>query len=163
MREEPFSPMDIFSGTPCTVPSNERQPKMFLPFSHLIEEKIASFLTYLKSWWNLVLVFGKKHAIWSNITGDMIGWSWKIKLEKSNIFLFTPILSFPNLIFWLHPFITPLILDQLTWSLPKIVTTFHGEQDGIIHFCLSPNKRGVLAIWMKLSNLVRKSPLISFW
>ena len=29
----------------CTVPSNERQPKMFLPFSHLIEEKIASFFS----------------------------------------------------------------------------------------------------------------------
>ena len=32
-------------------------------------------------------------------------------------------------------------LDQLTCSLPKNVTTFHGQQDGIIYFCLSPNKR----------------------
>merc|ERR1712131_377079 len=39
--------------------------------------------------------------------------------------------------------ITPLILDQLTCSLPKNVTTFHEEQDGIIHFCLSPYKMGV--------------------
>ena len=58
----------------------------------------------------------------------------------------TPILSFPNLIFKLLPIMTPLILDQLTCSLPKNVTTFHGQQDGIIHFCLSPNKRGVLAL-----------------
>ena len=43
----------------------------------------------------------------------------------------------------LHPFITPLILDQLTCSLPKNLTTFHEEHDGIIHFCLSPYKMGV--------------------
>ena len=51
-----------------------------------------------------------------------------------------------DLIVQLLPFITPLILDQLTCSLPKNVTTFHRQQDGIIHFCLSPNKRGVLAL-----------------
>ena len=50
---------------------------------------------------------------------------------------------FPNLIVQLLPIITPLILEQLTWSLPKNVTTFHGEQDGIIHFCLSPYKMGI--------------------
>ena len=61
-------------------------------------------------------------------------------------FLVTPILSFPNLNFQLLLIITPLILDQLTCSLPKNVTTFHRQQDGIIHFCLSPNKRGVLAL-----------------
>ena len=45
--------------------------------------------------------------------------------------------------FQLLPIITPLLLDQLTCSLPKNVTTFHEEQDGIIHFCLSPYKMGV--------------------
>ena len=64
-------------------------------------------------------------------------------MEKSIIFLVTPILSFLNSIFQLLPMITPLILDQLTCSLPKNVTTFHGEQDGIIHVCVSPYKMGV--------------------
>ena len=58
----------------------------------------------------------------------------------------TPISTFPNMTFQLHPIITPLILDQLACSLPKNVTTFHRERDGIIHFCLSPDKRGVLAL-----------------
>ena len=92
--------------------------------------------------WKVVTFFGKEHVNWSNIYGVMIGRSWKI---ISIIFLVTPILSFPNLIFKLLPIMTPLILDQLTCSLPKNVTTFHGQQDGIIHFCLTPNKRGVLA------------------
>ena len=35
--------------TKYTVPSNEHRPKMFLLFSHLIDEKVASFLAYLKS------------------------------------------------------------------------------------------------------------------
>ena len=39
--------------------------------------------------------------------------------------------------------ITPLILDQLTCSLPKNVTTFHREQDDVIHFCVSPDKIGI--------------------
>ena len=128
-----------------TVPRVEHGPKMFLLFSPLIDEKISSFLTYLKSWWKVVLVFGKEHANWFKISWVMIGWSWKIKLGKIHFFLVTPILSFPNLIFKLLPIMTPLILDQLTCSLPKNVTTFHGQQDGIIHFCLTPNKRGVLA------------------
>ena len=51
-----------------------------------------------------------------------------------------------DMIFQLLPIITPQILEQLTCSLPKNVTTFHRQQDGIIHFCLSPNKRGVLAL-----------------
>ena len=50
---------------------------------------------------------------------------------------------FSNSIFQLLSIITPLLLDQLTCSLPKNVTTFHKEQDGIIHFCLSPYKMGV--------------------
>ena len=33
--------------------------------------------------------------------------------------------DFSNLIFQLHPIITPLILDQLACSLPKTNTTFH--------------------------------------
>ena len=109
----------------------------------------------------------------------MIGLSWKIKFEKSILFLEiilvcsvkTPILYglrqkwmnpsfsswnevmfwsvkwiFPNLSFQLHPIITQLILAQLTCSLPKNVTTFHGKQDRIIYFCLSPHYRGVLEL-----------------
>ena len=55
---------------------------------------------------------------------------------------------FQNLIFQVYPIITPLIMDQMTCSLPKNVTTFHGKEDGIIHFCLRPHKRGVLALWI---------------
>ena len=51
-----------------------------------------------------------------------------------------------DLIVQLLPIITPLILNQFTCSLPKNVTTFHRQQDGIIHFCLSPNKWGALAL-----------------
>ena len=93
--------------------------------------------------WKVVTFFGKEHVNWSNIYGVMIGRSWKI---ISIIFLVTPILSFPNLIVQLLFIMTPLILDQLTCSLPKIVTTFHRQQEGIIHFCLSPPKNGVLAL-----------------
>ena len=53
---------------------------------------------------------------------------------------------FPNLIFQLHPIITPLIMDQMTCSSPKNVSTFHGKEDGIIHFCLSPHKVGILVL-----------------
>ena len=70
-----------------TVSIKERCPKMFLLFSRLIVEKIASFLTYLKSWWKVVLVFGKEHANWSDINGFMIGWSWKIKFGKIHFFV----------------------------------------------------------------------------
>ena len=69
-----------------TVPSVEHGPKMFLLFSPLIDEKISSFLTYLKSWWKVVLVFGKEHANWFKISWVMIGWSWKIKLGKIHFF-----------------------------------------------------------------------------
>ena len=31
-------------------------------------------------------------------------------------------------------------------ALPKNVTTFHSQEDGINHFCLRPNKWGVLAL-----------------
>ena len=31
----------------------------------------------------------------------------------------------------------------MTCFLPKNVTTFHEENDGVIHFCVSPNKMGV--------------------
>ena len=55
-----------------------------------------------------------------------------------------------NLIVQLLPNITPLILDQFTCSLPKNVTTFHRQQDGINHFCLRPNKCGVLALWIHI-------------
>ena len=72
----------------------------------------------------------------------------KNQVGKNPFFLVTPILSFPNLIFQLLLIVSFLSLDQLTCSLPKNVTTFHGQQDGIIHFYLSPNKRGVLALWI---------------
>ena len=52
---------------------------MFLLFSHLIYEKVASIVAYLKSWWNVVLVFGKEHAHKSNIRDEV---------EKSIIFRF---------------------------------------------------------------------------
>ena len=85
---------------------------MFLLFSHLIDEKVASFVAYLKSWWNVVLVFGKEHANWSNISRVMIGWSWKNKFEKINYFLGYTNFEFSKLdLFWLLPIITPLILD----------------------------------------------------
>ena len=93
--------------------------------------------------WKVVTFFGKEHVNWSSISKVMIGRSWKI---ISMTFLVTPILSFPNLNFQLLLIITPLILDQLTCSLPKNVTTFHRQQEGIIHFCLSPQKNGVLAL-----------------
>ena len=53
---------------------------------------------------------------------------------------------FQNLIFQLHSIIILLIMAQLTCFLPKNVTTFHGKQDGTIHFCVSPYIRGVLAL-----------------
>ena len=69
-----------------TVYLDESRPKIFLLFSHLIDEKSVSFLTYLKSWWKVVLVFGKEHANWFKISWVMIGWSWKIKLGKIHFF-----------------------------------------------------------------------------
>ena len=90
--------------------------------------------------WKIVTFFGKEHVNWSSISGVTLGRSWTIKFI---IFLVTPILSFPKLIFELLPIITPLLLGQLTCSLPKNVTIFHGEQDEIIHFCFSPHKRDV--------------------
>ena len=83
----------------CTVYLDISGLNMFLLFYHLIDEKLTSFLTYLKSWWKVVLEFGKEHANQSNISRIMIGWSLKTKFEKSINFLVTPILSFPNLIF----------------------------------------------------------------
>ena len=44
----------------------EHCPKMFLLFSRLIVEKIASFLTYLESWWKVVLVFGHSSTGYRN-------------------------------------------------------------------------------------------------
>ena len=95
--------------------------------------------------WKIVIFFGKEHVNWSSISGVMIGRSWQTKFGKLKIGVTKKIM---NLIVQFLPIITPLILDQLTWSLPKNVTTFHGQQDGIIHFCLSPNNRGVLALWI---------------
>ena len=69
-----------------TVYLDESWPKMFLLYSHLIDEKFASLLTCLKSWRKDVLVFCKEHADWSNIGGVMIGWSWKIKFVKIHFF-----------------------------------------------------------------------------
>ena len=68
-----FNEKRSFIAEATTVYLDESWPKMFLLFSHLIDEKIASFLTYLKSWLKVVLVFGKEHADWSNIGGVKIG------------------------------------------------------------------------------------------
>ena len=51
-----------------------------------------------------------------------------------------------DLIVQLRPFITLLLKDQFTCSLLKNVTTFHRQQDGILHFCLTPNGKGDLAL-----------------
>ena len=91
--------------------------------------------------WKVVTFFGKEHINWSSNYGVMMGRSWKIEIKNVTK-------KIMDLIVQLLPIITPLILDQLTSSLPKNVTTFHGQQDGIIHFSLSPNKRGVLALWI---------------
>ena len=100
--------------------------------------------------------FGKEHVTRSILSGVTRGWSGKIKSWKINYLFaycvnlhgFTRKWIFQNLIFQLHPIITPPIMDQLTCSLPKNVTTFHRQQEGTIHFCLSPNKMGVLALWI---------------
>ena len=91
--------------------------------------------------WKVVIIFGKEHGIWSGNSGVMMSISWKIKIKNVTKMIM-------DLIVQLRPFITLLILDQFTWSLPKNVTTFHRQQDGIPHFCLSPNKSGVLALWI---------------
>ena len=69
----------------------------------------------------------------------MMGRSRKIEIKNVTKMIM-------DLIVQLLPFKTPLILDQFTCSLPKNVTTFYRQQDEIIHFCLSPNKSGVLAL-----------------
>ena len=97
--------------------------------------------------WKVVKFFGKDHVTRSSISGVMIGRSWTIEFGKIH-YLFG--VNFPNLIFQLLPIRTPLIQDQLRWSLPKNVTTFHGQCEGVIHFCLSPNKWGVLALWIHI-------------
>ena len=86
--------------------------------------------------WKLVTFFGKEYINWFSISGVMIGRSWTI---KSIIFL----VNFSKLDFLTSFLNNSLILDQSTCSLPKNVTTFHGEQDGIIHFCISPYKMAV--------------------
>ena len=89
--------------------------------------------------WKVVTFFGKEHVNWSSKSGVIMERSWKIEFEKIKI-------GWLDLIFQLLPIRTSLILDQFTCSLPKNVTTFHRQQDGIIHFCLTPNRRGVLAL-----------------
>ena len=97
--------------------------------------------------WKVVTFFGKEHVNWSSISGVMIRRSWKFKFGKLKIGVTKKII---DMIFQLLPIITPQIFDQLTCSLLKNVTTFHRQQDWIIHFCLSPNKRGVLALWINI-------------
>ena len=57
----------------ATVYLGKGGPKRFVLFSHLIDEKFASFFAYLKSWLKVVLVFGKEHENQSNISGVMKG------------------------------------------------------------------------------------------
>ena len=75
---------------------------------------------------------------------------WKVvtffRKEHVNLFTISGVMIQSNLL----PIITPLILDQLTCSLPKNITTFHEEKDGIIHSCLSPYKRGVLTLQINI-------------
>ena len=52
-------------------------------------------------------------------------WEEEVKIGKLKIGVTKKIMDFSNLIFQLHPIITPLILDQLACSLPKSNTTFH--------------------------------------
>ena len=94
--------------------------------------------------WKVVTFFGKEHINWSSNCGVMMGRSWKTEIENVTK-------KIMDLIVQLLPFITPLILDQFTCSLPKNVTTFHRQQDGVTHFCLSPNKSSVLALWIHIS------------
>ena len=106
--------------------------------------------------WKVDTFLCKKHVNWAIISRIMIEWSWKIKFWKINYLFgyyvnlhgFSRKWIFQNLIFQVYPIITPLIMDQMTCSLPKNETTFHRQQDGIIHFCLSPIKCGVLAFWI---------------
>ena len=93
---------------------------------------------------NPIFFFMKKSYIWSSNSWVMMGRSWKIENENVSKMIM-------DLIVQLLPFITPLILDQFTCSLPKNVTTFHRQQDGVTHFCLSPNKSSVLALWIHIS------------
>ena len=86
--------------------------------------------------WKLVTFFGKEHVDWFSISGVTVGRSWTI---KSIIFL----VNFSKLDFLTSSSDKSLILDQLTCYLPKNVTSFHGEQVGIIHFCLNSYKMGV--------------------
>ena len=91
--------------------------------------------------WKVVTFFGKDHVNWSSINEVMIGRSWKINFGKLKIGVTKKIVQ-------LLPIITPPIPDQFTCSLPKNVTTFHRQQDELIHFCLGPNIKGVLALWI---------------
>ena len=95
--------------------------------------------------WKVVTYFGKEHVNWSGFGGVIIGRIWKIKLGKLKI---GGIRTIIDLIVQLFPIISPIILNRFTCSLPKNVTTFHRKQNGIIHFCLSPNKRVVQALWI---------------
>ena len=98
-------------------------------------------MTSTCSLWKVVTFFGKEHVNWSSISGVIMGRSWKIEFGKLKIGVTKKIVQ-------LLPIITLLILDQFTCSLPKNVTTFQRQQDELIHFCLSPNIRGVLALWI---------------
>ena len=116
----------------CPVELNVKRAKTPLQLGMRQKLIIPSCLS-----WKVVTFFGKEHVNWSSISGVMIGRSWTIKFGK---FHYLVCYCFSN-----FDFSTPLFLDQLTCSLPKNVTTFCGEQDGIIHLGLSPYKRGVLA------------------
>ena len=53
-----------------------------------------------------------------------------------------------KLIFLTSSFNNSTNTGRIDMFFTKNVTTFHRQQDGIIHFCLNPNKRGVLALWI---------------
>ena len=57
--------------------------------------KMPSLLGLRQKWmipscspWKVVTFFGKEHVYWSNISGDMRGWSWKVKFGKVEMGVF---------------------------------------------------------------------------
>ena len=100
--------------------------------------------------WKVVIFFGKEHVNRSSISGIMIGLSWEIKFGKINYLFGNTNFEFSKLDFptsSYHNFINTKPMDMI---FTKNVTTFHGQQDGIIYFCLSPIKSGVLSLWIHI-------------
>ena len=76
---------------------------------------------------------------------------WKDEVKKSSLEKLTK--KIMDLIVQLLPIITPLIWNQLTCSLPKNVTNFHGQQDG----CIISDKKKYFVSRINLSKSTPKS------